>query len=160
MGPDRDVEAVLENYPRIFFACHRRHVHDAETKTTLSAHQASILSHLDEAEGLSLLDLARHMGVTASTMSLTIDRLERGGYVTRERSRQDKRRVELRLTRVGARIKGEEKVLESALVAMLLGRLEGAKRRQAVLGLELLGAAAREMVAAGEAKRYWKGEEK
>jgi DNA-binding MarR family transcriptional regulator len=32
-----------------------------------------------------LSDLAKHMGVTASTMSLAVDRLERNGYVVRER---------------------------------------------------------------------------
>ena len=77
------VETVLRCYPQIYFACHRRHVRDEATQAVLSAHQASVLDHLDDVEGTSLATLARHMGVTASTMSLTVDRLERGGYVTR-----------------------------------------------------------------------------
>src|SRR5207302_10237206 len=118
-----DVDTVLECYPQIYFACHRRHVRDEQTRAVLSAHQASVLDHLDDVEGTSLLELAKHMGVTASTMSLTVDRLERGGYVTRERSQADKRCVELRLTASGVRIKRQQKVLEPELVQAVLARL-------------------------------------
>src|SRR3954447_5221653 len=118
-----DVETVLRCYPQIYFACHRRHVRDEATGSVLSAHQASILDHLDDVEGTSLLDLARHMGVTPSTMSLTVDRLERGGYITRNRSSQDRRRVDLLLTPSGVRIKRQQKVLEPELVSAMLARL-------------------------------------
>jgi MarR family transcriptional regulator, organic hydroperoxide resistance regulator len=152
-----DVETVLECYPRIYFACHRRHVRDEQSGGVLSAHQASVLDHLDEVEGTSLLDLARHMGVTPSTMSLTVDRLERGGYVSRERSAEDRRRVDLRLTESGVRIKRQQKVLEPALVAAMLARLDERKRRQALHGLELLAEAAVELVRSGEMTRILKG---
>ena len=152
-----DVEAVLECYPQIYFACHRRHVRDERTKAVLSAHQASVLDHLDEVDGTSLLELAKHMGVTASTMSLMVDRLEHGGYLTRERSTQDKRRVDLRLTASGARIKRQQKVLEPELVAAMLERLDESKRRQALRGLELLAEAAVEMIRSGDMNRILKG---
>ncbi len=153
-----DVETVLRCYPQIYFACHRRHVRDQQTGVALSAHQASILDHLDDVEPTSLLGLARHMGVTASTMSLAVDRLERGGYVTRDRSSQDKRRVDLRLTAAGIRIKRQQKVLEPDLVAAMLSRMESATRSQALRGLELLAAAAQELVASGELNRILRGE--
>ena len=156
----RGVETVLECYPRIYFACHRRHVKDEATQGVLSAHQASVLDHLDEVEGASLLELARHMGVTASTMSLTIDRLERGGYCTRERSKEDKRRVELRLTEAGVRIKRQKKVLEPALVAAMLERLNAVERQDALRGLELLAKAAGEMIRSGDLNRILKGAKK
>jgi len=152
-----DVETVLECYPRIYFACHRRHVRDEQTAAVLSAHQASVLDHLDNVEGTSLLDLARHMGVTPSTMSLTVDRLERGGYLTRERSPRDKRRVDLLLTPSGVRIKRQQKVLEPELVAAMLARLSETKRKQALRGLELLAEAAVEMIRAGDLNRILKG---
>jgi DNA-binding MarR family transcriptional regulator len=152
-----DVDTVLECYPQIYFACHRRHIRDEQSEAVLSAHQASVLDHLDDVAGTSLLDLARHMGVTASTMSLTVDRLERGGYVTRERSKEDKRRVDLRLTSSGARIKRQQKVLEPELVQAMLARLDEGKRRQALRGLELLAEAAVEMVRSGDLSRILKG---
>ena len=152
-----EVETVLRCYPQIYFACHRRHIRDQETATTLSAHQASVLDHLDDVESTSLFNLARHMGVTASTMSLTVDRLERAGYVTRERNVADKRRVDLRLTPSGVRVKRQQKVLEPDLVAAMLDRLEESRRRQALDGLEILAEAARELVASGDLNRILKG---
>jgi len=144
---------VLRCYPQIYFACHKRHVRDEASHTTLSAHQASVLDHLDDLHPTSVFDLARHMGVTASTMSLAVDRLVKGGFVHRGRSDQDRRRVDLRLTAAGLRIKKQQKVLEPKLVAALLSRLDDRRRIQALKGLELLAAAAGELVASGEAAR-------
>src|SRR5215472_16833279 len=122
------VETILRCYPKIYFACHRRHVRDEASGKVLSAHQASVLDHLDDLEGTSLFTLAMHLGVTASTMSLTVDRLERAGYVLRGRSKEDGRRVDLRLTAAGVRIKRKQKVLEPQLVAAMLRRLSARQR--------------------------------
>jgi MarR family transcriptional regulator, organic hydroperoxide resistance regulator len=157
MNRAAEVETVMVCYPQIYFACHRRHVRDPQTHALLSAHQASVLDHLDTLEATALLDLARHMGVTASTMSLTIDRLERGGYVTRGRNKTDKRRVDLKLTAAGARIKRQQKVLEPELVAAMLGRLDLGRRQAALHGLELLAEAAAEMIRSGDFQRILKG---
>lgn len=151
------VETVLRCYPQIYFACHRRHVRDPKTKTVLSAHQASVLDHLDDVEGTSLLELAKHMGVTASTMSLMVDRLERGGYVRRLRSQEDGRRVDLRLTGAGVRIKRQQNVLEPELVEAMLKRLDKDRRRQALAGLNLLAEAAHEMIVSGKLNRLLRG---
>jgi DNA-binding MarR family transcriptional regulator len=151
------VEAVLRCYPQIYFACHRRHVRDEQTREIMSAHQASILDHLDDVEPTSLLELARHMGVTPSTMSLTVDRLERSGYVKRERSTEDRRRVDLRLTPAGVRIKRQQKVLEPELVAAMLQRLGDRQRERALQGLELLARAAGELIASGDLNRFLRG---
>jgi DNA-binding MarR family transcriptional regulator len=152
------IEIVLRCYPQIYFACHRRHVRDMKTRAVLSAHQASILDHLDSVEGTSMMNLARHMGVTASTMSLNIDRLERAGYVRRERAAGDARRVDLRLTAAGERIKRQQKVLEPELIEAMLAKLDEKRRRKALRGLELLAGAARELAQSGELKRLLKGD--
>src|SRR4051795_3086812 len=99
MGPD--VETVLRCYQQIYFACHKRHVRDEASDAVISAHQASILDHLDDVTPTALFDLARHMGVTASTMSITVERLVRAGYVIRDRNDVDRRRLDLRLTPAG-----------------------------------------------------------
>ena len=140
------VAEVMKSYPRIFFACHTRHVRDEQAGRTISAHQASILDHLDEIEGTSLATLAAHMGVTLSTMSLTVDRLERGGYVTRQRDNQDGRRISLRLTGDGARLRSQKTVLDAARVLEMIGRLSIEEREQAIHGLGLLARAAGEMM--------------
>jgi DNA-binding MarR family transcriptional regulator len=138
--PDQ-ADQLMAFYPRIYFACHTRHVVDPERNRVLSSHQASVLDHLDEMEPTGLLALAVHMGVTASTMSLMIDRLARGGYVIRERDAKDGRRVNLRLTKAGVRIKSEKSVLDPARVRDVLAELSAAERKQAIHGLALLARA-------------------
>jgi DNA-binding MarR family transcriptional regulator len=139
-----DARMLMDLYPRIFHACHVQHVRDARLRRTLSANQASILDHLDDVEATSMNALAGHMGVTASTMSLAIDRLERAGYVKRGRDARDGRRVLLRLTSHGVRIKDMQKVLDPERVKLLLGALPAQERTAAIRGLALLaGATAR-----------------
>ena len=140
------VDTVLDCYPKIYFACHLRHVRDhASRAKVLSAHLAGILDHLDSVEPTTVQNLASHMGVTPSTMSLHLDKLESGGYARRTRSRTDARRVELRLTPAGVRIKQQQKVLDPRLVDLMLGRLSELERHKALEGLELLAKAARDL---------------
>jgi DNA-binding MarR family transcriptional regulator len=143
---DESARQLLELYPRIFFACHTRHVRDPRTRRILSAHQASILDHLDEREPVTLLELARHMGVTASTMSLHVERLVRRGYVLRERDSRDARRLRVRISASGMRIREANSVLDPVRVRALLSRLSAEERQAGVRGLEILARAANEEV--------------
>ena len=144
----RSSDDFIDQYAQIYFACHTRHVHDPESGTRVSARQASILSHLDSVDPTPVSQLAAHMGVTVSTMSIAIDRLERQGYVVRARSESDARVRHVRLTVAGERLRTAQKVLEPRLVSAMLARLSPADRRDALRGLELLGAAAREQTKA------------
>src|SRR5687767_12665291 len=144
----RSSDDFIALYSQIYFACHTRHVHDPESGTRVSARQASILSHLDAVEPTPLSQLASHMGVTASTMSIAVDRLARQGYVVRARSESDGRVRHVRLTAAGERLRTAQKVLEPRLVRAMLARLSPADRRDALRGLELLGGAAREQAKA------------
>ncbi len=149
---DRHVRALLDAYPRIYFACHTRHVKDPATGADVSAHQASILDHLDEVEALSVTDLADHMGVTVATMSLAIDRLERRGYVRRDRDPRDRRRVLLRVTPTGVRLREAKSVLDPVRVEQVLGQLSPADREAALRGLELLARASERQMRAQKHK--------
>lgn len=154
-APKAEIQRVLDAYPKIFFACHTRHVQDPKTRRVLSAHQASILDHLDSVEPTSLMDLARHMGVTPSTMSLTLDRLARHGYVERRRDPKDKRRSALRLTEAGERIRRAQSVLEPARVAGMLDALSDEERALALRGLALLANAAQRFMSASPPKKLF-----
>jgi len=140
----RSSDDFIAAYSQIYFACHTRHVHDPESGTRVSARQASILSHLDSVEPTPLSQLASHMGVTVSTMSIAVDRLVRQGYVVRDRAESDARVRHVRLTPAGERLRSAQKVLEPRLVRAMLSHLSPADRRAALRGLELLGSAARE----------------
>lgn len=139
---------LMALYPRIYFACHTRHVADPESRRLLSRHQASILDHLDEIDPTTVNGLARHMGVMPATMSLGLDRLERKGYVVRSRDGADRRRVHVRLTTAGVRIRDAASVLEPARVEALIARLTPVEREAAIRGLELLASAAQPPVVA------------
>jgi DNA-binding MarR family transcriptional regulator len=141
-GVPEAARQILTLYPRIYFACHTRHVRDPASHRLLSRHQASILDHLDEIDPTTVNDLARHMGVTAATMSLAIDRLERKGYVARMRDHADRRRVHVRLTAGGVRMREASSVLDPPRVEALVARLTGDERKAAVRGLALLADAA------------------
>ena len=135
-------QQVMNLYPKIFFACHTRHVRDPQSSRLLSRHQASVLDHLDEIDPITLNGLARHMGVTAGTMSLTVDRLERKGYVVRLRDVADRRRVHVRLTSAGVRVREASSVLDPPLVEAMVARLNDEERDAAIHGLGLLASAA------------------
>lgn len=140
------VARLMAAYPRIYFACHTRHVRDPLSGTSLSAHQASILSHLDDVDPTTVSELAGHMGVTVSTMSLAVARLVRQGYVARRRDPDDRRVVQLRLTEGGLRIKEAQTVLDPDRVAELLSGMDAPRRRAALDGLEELARAADALV--------------
>jgi DNA-binding MarR family transcriptional regulator len=133
---------VMSLYPRIYFACHTRHVRDLDSNRLLSRHQASILDHLDEVDPTSINELARHMGVTAATMSIALDRLERMGYAVRARDASDRRRVHVRLTSAGVRVRDAASVLDASRVEALIAKLTDDERAAAVRGLALLADAA------------------
>jgi MarR family transcriptional regulator, organic hydroperoxide resistance regulator len=155
---DDPVARVMELYPRIYFACHRRHVRDPQSDTLLSAHQGSILDHLDEREPLMLQELARHMGVTASTMSLQIDRLVNKGYVIRERHAEDARRLQLRLSEDGVRVREANSVLDTERVRRMVERLSADELEVGLVGLMILAKAAMEQAEELERERRLKVE--
>lgn len=151
-----DVRSLMDDYPRIYFACHLRHLEDANHR--VSARQLAILDHLDEFESVSLTELAYHMGVTVSTMSIAADRLERMGYLGRYPDDRDRRRLQLRLTTEGARAKAKASVLDPELVRDMLKRMTPKDRHAALLGLNLLAnAASRAMDERHAHARSWQG---
>jgi MarR family transcriptional regulator, organic hydroperoxide resistance regulator len=140
------VKRVLESYPKIYLACHRRHLREDESGRALTQHQASILDHLDPVKPLVLSEIARHMSVTMSTMSINIARLRQAGYVKRTRDREDGRRVCLTLTAAGMRVKEQNSVLDPDLLLDLLSLMTAEDLDAALDGLELLAVAAEKLL--------------
>jgi DNA-binding MarR family transcriptional regulator len=139
---EQEARRVLEAYPRLFFACHRRQVRDEKTRRVLTEHQAMVLDHLEGDEPLNLRRLALRTGVTPATMSIHVDRLVRKGFVRRRRDPRDRRVVQLTLTAAGARIRDSRSLLDRQRVASVLRRLRAPERREALRGLGLLARAA------------------
>jgi DNA-binding MarR family transcriptional regulator len=141
------VRAIQRWYPQIYLACHTRHQRAASSDARLSANDSSVLAHLDERDAMTAGNLARHLGIGASTLSATLNRLVKLGYISRTPAAADRRIVELRLSKTGARAMQGSSVLESARVAALLDELTPGEQELALDGLALLARAARQLSA-------------
>lgn len=130
-------------YPQIYFACHTRHIRRASTAERLSAADSTLLAHLDEQRPVRSTALARHLGVSNSTLSAAIARLASHSYVTQSRDAADRRAIELRLSRKGAAAMQASSVLDTPRVRRMLEQLTPAERTRALAGLALLARAAR-----------------
>ncbi len=146
MIPKSDIETLLECYLRIYSACHVPSPARGKKSSSVSSNQAVVLDNLSLTRGVTVLNLASHMGVAPSTMSLTLDRLERGAFIKRIKDREDGRRTYVFLTPDGDRIKRGQKILEPERIAALLGNLTINKRKQAIAGLRNLMEAANTLV--------------
>jgi DNA-binding MarR family transcriptional regulator len=141
--------AIQRLYPQIYHACHARHPRSrARNGFRVSERDQSLLAHLSPHEGQRASDLARHVGVGLPTLSEAVGRLERQGYVARERAG---RAVLLKLTAQGAAALRGTSVLDDGRLRAALERLSPVERRAAVAGLERLAEACR--AAAAEERR-------
>lgn len=138
---EKTVAFLMEHYPRILYACKRTMV-KGESGAEITAHQARILDHLDDAIPRSLNSLASHLGVTPATMSIAVDKLVRKGFMRRERSKDDRRKILLRLTPEGAKLRESQTLLEPERVREMLALLPEAEQEAGVLGLVILARAA------------------
>jgi DNA-binding MarR family transcriptional regulator len=143
MPVDQNVRDVLRFYPQIYLACHVDHVRATSTEFRLSAADSSILAHLDVVEPTSPRALARHLRVTASTLSAALRRLERLGYIANVPVAEDRRRRDLTLTDRGVDAMAATSVLDRDRVKKLLAILPARDRQMAMRGLSLLARAAR-----------------
>jgi len=140
---NRDVRLVQVAYPQIYFACHTRHIRRASTATRLSAADSTLLAHLDEDRATRPTELAKHLGLAASTLSAAINRLAKLGYVTTGKALSDGRAVDLRLNAKGVAAMQASSVLDAALVARMLTHLSSSERTRALEGIGLLAKGAR-----------------
>jgi DNA-binding MarR family transcriptional regulator len=136
-------QSLLDAYPAIFLACHRRHVRDDERGKVITEHQASVLDHLHPARPTTLSKLAEHMGVSRSTMSITVTRLVREGYIARHRDKHDTRCLSLLLTPVGVRVKEQNSILDAELMREMFRLMPARDLETALLGIECLAKYAR-----------------
>ncbi len=87
---------------------------------------------------LTMGDLARRLGVTEKTVTGVVDRLERQGHLTRERSSTDRRVVHCRLTEDGQATWHRLERLVSQGMRQFLGILDAGDRKALFSILEKL----------------------
>ncbi|HSW28688.1 MAG TPA: MarR family transcriptional regulator [Longimicrobiales bacterium] len=137
-----EYEVLLDAVTRVRRACRPRTAADPEGGAPVSAHQGRVLAFLDQEDPAMVGELAEHLGVTASTMSLTLTRLEGAGYVRRDRDPLDRRVMNVRLTEAGARARDALRELDPERVDRLLALVAPDARAEALRALALLADAA------------------
>ncbi|QWV92962.1 MarR family transcriptional regulator [Geomonas oryzisoli] len=100
MGRSEQTPEIIDNLRRIFQAV-SEYSRSAERETELTGPQLWALKILDRQAPLRVSDLARQMYLRPATVVGILDRLEGKGLVTRTRSQQDRRAVDLELTGAG-----------------------------------------------------------
>lgn len=133
-----DVDLVRDGLLALFEACRSTGAADTASEVEVSAHQARILRQLDHEDPTMVGELAQFFGVTPSTMSLNLKRLEEAGCVRRTRDPDDRRVMNVRLTETGHRVKEASSIVDSARVDALLQSLRAEERGRAVDGLRIL----------------------
>ena len=146
-----DIVHALSALARVLHACRVAGVADPATGRRVTDKQLRTLRELDPADPVMVTELAEYLGVTVSTMSLNLGRLEAGGLVRRVRDPEDRRVMNVLLTPEGQRLVERAQALEPARIADVLGALLPEERRRALDGLALLAEAADRVVARGEA---------
>lgn len=94
-----------------------------ERATGLSAAQLFVLEHLDDAEGLSLNELADRTFTDRSSVSAVVDRLVEAELASRTADPADKRRAAIRITRRGRAVLAGAPAAPTELLLRGLSRL-------------------------------------
>ena len=129
-------------YPQIYLACHIDHIRAASTEWRVSSRDSSVLTHLSLRYGTSPRSLGAHLGVVPSTLSATLKKLAKFGYIRNIARTDDRRKRELWLTQRGAEAMSSTSILDAGRIRLLLKQLTRAEQEEAIRGLGLLGRAA------------------
>lgn len=113
-----ETPAVIDNLRRLFHAINE-YSKSAERVTGLTGPQLWALKILANTAPLKVSDLARRMYLRPATVVGIIDRLEVKGLVTRTRSKEDRRAVDLYLSKSGKEV--VSKAPEVAQIMLLKG---------------------------------------
>jgi DNA-binding MarR family transcriptional regulator len=126
---DAESLAVMNHLRRIVRAL-RVSARAAERDTGLSGAQVFVLQKLAEEPTASLSELALRTATDQSSVSVVVSRLVDRGLVLRHKSKEDGRRVEIRLTPAGRTMLRRSPEVTQTQFIEALGRMPGASRRR------------------------------
>jgi DNA-binding MarR family transcriptional regulator len=96
-------------------------------RENLTVTQLRLLGHLREQEGLSNAELAERLYVTRPSVSALLERLERGGFIRREVSPNDRRGINIWLEPRGREVSESVREETRAYLAGLMDSLSPAE---------------------------------
>ena len=91
-------------------------------------------------------DIAQELDVTPPSVTMAVKRLERKGYLTKDRSDEDGRRVRVRLTEEGRRAETAHRYFHRQMVRAVARSLEPAQREALLNALQRINEFMRQKV--------------
>lgn len=134
-----DVDQVLEAILYLYTE-RRRVTKELARRADLTGPQLTVVKLLEQSGGVSLSELSERIRAQNSTVTGIVDRMEREGLVVRERSKEDRRVVFIRLTTKGRRLAEDIPVEPMDLFRGALQNLPQTETRELV---RILGKVAR-----------------
>ena len=104
----------------------------------LTVPQMFVLRILGTENDLSISELSKRVGLTNSTVSGIVDRLEKEGYVQRQRDEKDRRVVYVKLTEKSRKLKQQIPVFKHDYFGSWIKELEHEKVEQIIESLSIL----------------------
>ena len=144
----RRVDAIVETLVYLYTES-RRLTKGMARQFGLTAPQLTVIKLLEQLGDLSLSSLSSRIKAQNSTVTGIIDRMEREGWVVRERSQEDRRIVLIRLTDQGRELAESIEVEPMAIFRDALGSLSREELDQLFRILERLQQSVRDAVDRG-----------
>ena len=119
----KDVSLQVLKKFRIIYGSVRQHFREVERTCGVSGSQLWVMQEIANTPGIGVSELADRLSIHQSTCSQLVDKLVIGKLIIKERSKEDQRRVGLRLTEGAAKLMEKapgpaEGVLPEALWAL------------------------------------------
>lgn len=132
---DPQIEAVLIALRRVMRATDL-HSRELARSTGLTAPQLLLLQNIDQLGKVGVGELAQEMSLSQATVTSILDRLEDRGYVQREKSAEDRRKVITALTHKGREAVKDAPVPLQQRFVERFGKLASWEQHQLIAALE------------------------
>ncbi|MGJ4850667.1 MarR family winged helix-turn-helix transcriptional regulator [Bacillota bacterium Meth-B3] len=110
----------------------------SDTRLTISEMHLLERIGADRTLGRTVTDLAQELDITLPSVTVALKRLEKKGYVTKNRCSEDGRRVRVRLTGEGLRAEIAHRYFHRQMVRAVAGELDENERRALIAGVRKL----------------------
>ena len=137
MRKTKEIPDVIDNLRRIVETV-KQHSRTVEQKTGLTGPQLWALKILAGSAPLRLCELASRMYLRPATTVGIIDRLEGRGLVTRDRSREDRRAVDIALTEAGKDVLAKAPEVTQVMLLQGLDQLTEDEFAHVMEGMQLM----------------------
>jgi len=137
MKKEEGIPEVIDNFRRIFQIINEYSKTAIQT-TGLTGPQLWAVKILTESAPLRVSELAQQMYLRPATVVGIVDRLEAKGLVTRTRSKEDRRAVDLRLTEKGHAVAAKAPEVAQSLLLKGLTELSTEQFTRVEEGIQLI----------------------